>query len=102
MPDKSGVDVVGEGTKIAEGLNSIIDNADYWDWKEMRTYAMQIQPDRKLQKLWDAAPEMLEALQIVRLMLREAGETREGVTVAVAEGMIQKLDAAISSSSGKG
>lgn len=46
-------------------------------------------------RLLAASPDMLEALKIVRLMLREAGETREGVTFAVAEGMFRKIEDAV-------
>lgn len=54
---------IGDGSRLAEDLNSIIDNASEWTAEEIRKHAMAIQPSREKQALWDAAPELLEALK---------------------------------------
>ena len=51
------------GTKIAEDINTAIDNNGYWDGNEMGIHLQSMQPDRKTQFLWDAAPDLLAALK---------------------------------------
>ena len=60
----------GEGTAMAERINSAIDSVsnaqggvDEYCEKTIR-YLMSIQPDRKTQRLWDSAPDMLKDLKL--------------------------------------
>lgn len=62
MP-KSEAKAIGMGTKIAQDLNTAIDNVEYFTPGEMQEHLMAIQPDRNIQKLWDSAPALLEALE---------------------------------------
>ena len=84
----------GLGTKLAEDINTAIDNNGYWDGDEMGGHLRAIQPDRKTQKLWDAAPDLLRTLtnMVSAFNVKEIDPLAAFATIEQAKGAIAKAE----------